>query len=191
MNILIIHAHPVQNTYSDQLADAYIKGAKAFGAQIKEITLRDLDFKINFTEGYRGDQVMESDLIEAQEMIRWADHMVFNYPNWWGTFPAQLKGFIDRVFLPGFAFKYRKGSMLWDKLLSGKTARLIVTMDSPPWYYKWVVGAPGHRAMKKATLEFCGVKPVKISTIGSIKKSSEKQRDRWINQMERLGAKMI
>jgi len=80
---------------------------------------------------------------------------------------AVLKGFIDKVFLPGFAFQYRNGSVWWDKLLKGRSARLIVTMDTPPWYFRWIYGRPGHNAMKKAILEFCGIKPVKICSIYS------------------------
>jgi len=95
------------------------------------------------------------------------------YPIWWGTYPALLKAFIDRVFLPGFAFKYKPDSMFWDKLLKGKTARLIVTMDAPKWYYALVYRSAGHIALKKATLEFCGVKPVTTSTFGSVKSSSD------------------
>jgi NAD(P)H dehydrogenase (quinone) len=111
------------------------------------------------------------------KLIKWADHLVFVYPTWWGTMPALLKGFIDKVFLPGFGFKYRKDSVWWDKLLTGKSARLIVTMDTPPWYFRWVYGRPSHNAMKKSTLEFCGVKPVKIISIGPVKHAESRGRN--------------
>ena len=79
---------------------------------------------------------------------------MFVYPTWWGTMPALLKGFIDKVFQPGFGFQYRNGSVWWDKLLKGRSARLIVTMDTPPLYFRWVYGRPGHNAMKKKILGF-------------------------------------
>jgi putative NADPH-quinone reductase len=123
----------------------------------------------------------------AQEMIRWADHLVFFYPNWWSTFPALLKGFIDRTFLPGFAFKYRTGNRTPEKLLTGKSARLIVTMDNSPWYYRWVLKQPGHNAMKRGTLQFCGINPVRITTVGPVKTSSEKTRQKWLRSISRLG----
>ena len=80
----------------------------------------------------------------AQAQIAWAGHLVWVYPTWWGAMPALLKGFIDRVFLPGFAFKHHQGSSRWDKLLAGRSAELLVTMDTPPWYYRWVQRGPGH-----------------------------------------------
>lgn len=191
-NILIIHGHPVRdNTYIDCLKDAYIQAAREGGASIREIVLRDLHFEINFKEGYRGIQALEPDLVKAQNDIQWADHLVFFYPNWWGTYPAILKGFIDRTFLPGFAFKYRQGRTNHEQLLKGKTARLVVTMDSPKWYYYLVQHAPGHFAMRKGLLNFCGIKPVYISTIGLIRTASQRQKDKWVERMKRFGRKMI
>ncbi|NTW23398.1 MAG: NAD(P)H-dependent oxidoreductase [Lentimicrobium sp.] len=188
--ILIILGHPVKDTFSDELRESYKKGATASGAEIREIVLRKLHFDLNFSEGYRGNQELEPDLVKAQEDITWADHIVIIYPNWWSTFPALMKGFIDRTFLPGFAFKYRKGSLLWDKLLTGRSARMIVTMDTPPWYYWLIYRRPGHNAMKRGILEFCGIKPVRITTIGSLKVSSDNKRLRWIAKVEKLGRKM-
>ena len=190
-NILIILGHPVKDTFSDLLREAYSKGALASGASIRELDLRKLKFELNFTEGYRGNQELEPDLQQAQEDIKWANHLVFIYPNWWSTFPALMKGFIDRTFLPGFAFKYRQGSLLWDKLLKGRSARLIVTMDTPPWYYWLVYRRPGHNAMKRGILGFCGISPVKTTTIGAVKTSSETKRQQWIARVEKLGRKMI
>jgi putative NADPH-quinone reductase len=188
--ILIILGHPVKDTFSGQLFENYKQGALSSGAEVKELILRDLKFELNFSSGYRGDQELEPDLVKAQELITWAEHLVLIYPNWWSTFPALLKGFIDRTFLPGFAFKYRKGSLLWDKLLTGRSARLIITMDTPPWYYWLVYRRPGHNAMKRGILEFCGIRPVKITTIGSLKISSEQKRQQWLDKVKALGRKM-
>lgn len=188
--ILIILGHPVKDTFSGQLFENYKQGALSSGAEVKELVLRDLKFELNFSSGYRGSQELEPDLVKAQELITWAEHLVLIYPNWWSTFPALLKGFIDRTFLPGFAFKYRKGSLLWDKLLTGRSARLIITMDTPPWYYWLVYRRPGHNAMKRGILEFCGIRPVKITTIGSLKISSEQKRQQWLHKVKALGRKM-
>jgi len=105
-NILVIHGHPVKDTFIDCLKDSYIESARNAGAEVRELVLRELQFEINFREGYRGNQALEPDLVNAQQQILWANHLIFFYPNWWATYPAQLKGFIDRTLLPGFAFKY-------------------------------------------------------------------------------------
>jgi NAD(P)H dehydrogenase (quinone) len=122
-----------------------------------------------------------------QEEILAADHLVWVYPNWWSTFPALLKGFIDRVFVPGFAFKYHDKDPSWDKLLQGKTARLIVTMDTPKWYYWLINKNAGHNAMKIGVLEFCGIKPVNITVFAPIKSADEAKRKKWLGEVEKLG----
>jgi putative NADPH-quinone reductase len=101
--------------------------------------------------------------------------------------PALLKGFIDRVFLPGFAFKYREGSRFWDRLLSGRSAHLLVTMDTPPWYFRWVYRMPGHNQMKRTILEFSGIKPVTVSSFGPIKDSQLQKREKWLAQANAYG----
>ncbi len=101
--------------------------------------------------------------------------------------PALLKGFVDRVFLPGFAFKYRKDSPWWDRLLTGRSARLLVTMDTPPWYYRWVYRMPGHNQMRRTILEYCGIRPVRISQFGRVKGSPATQRAMWLEAARRAG----
>ncbi len=187
MNILIILGHPGTETFCEQLALSYQKGAEQAGATVKLLKLNELQFDLNLRGGYKKSMPLEPDLQHAQELISGAQHLVFVYPSWWGLMPALLKGFIDRTFLPGFAFKYRKDSPMWDKLLAGRSARLIVTMDAPPLYYWLMQGGGGHRAMKNSILKFCGIKPVKITSIGSIKSSTAQKREKWLAQVRQLG----
>jgi len=187
--ILLIYGHPVKDSFSDEIRKYYLQGAGTSGAEIRELFLREMHFDLNFHEGYRGNQELEDVLKKSQQDILWAHHLVFIYPNWWATFPALLKGFIDRTFLPGFAFKYAKGIKLPEKLLKGRTARLIVTMDSPKWYYKYYVKQPGHNAMRKGVLNFCGIRPVKINTLGPVKTASGHKKNQWLKKMEALGRK--
>jgi putative NADPH-quinone reductase len=186
-NILIINGHPDKESFCYALANQYKKGADNTGIDSKLVHLTDLNFDPILHFGYRKRRELEPDLIKMQEEIKKADHLVFVYPNWWGTYPALLKGFIDRVFLPKFAFKYRENSLLWDKLLKGKSARLIVTMDTPQWFYNFIYKKPGHNAMKKGVLHFCGIKPVKITTLGPVKMSNETKRKKWLEKVEKIG----
>ncbi len=187
-NILVILGHPNINSFCGSLSKAYIDSAKKSGSQVRELHLCELEFDPILWKGYNKIQELEPDLAKAQELIRWSNHIVFVYPNWWGAMPALMKGFFDRVFLPGFAFEYR-GSSLPDKLLSGRTAHLIVTMDTPSWYYRWIYRSPGHNEMKRAILGFCGIKVVKISEFAPVKGSSQLQREKWIGMAKVLGSK--
>lgn len=185
--ILIINGHPDKESLCFALAESYKKGADSMGADCTLIHLIDLDFNPILTHGYRKISELEPDLVKVQAEILAADHLVWVYPNWWSTFPALLKGFIDRTFLPNFAFKYRENSPFWDKLLEGKTARLIVTMDTPKWYYWLINRRAGHNAMRIGVLEFCGIKPVKITVFSPVKSSDEAKRKKWLTEVEKLG----
>ena len=132
--ILIINGHPDSESFNSSLSKAYKSGALESKAEVREIIIRELNFDPNLAHGYRKRTQLEPDLIDAQEKIKWADHLVWFYPVWWGSLPALLKGFIDRTFLPGFAFQKRENSVWWDKLLSNKSARIISTLDQPAWY---------------------------------------------------------
>jgi putative NADPH-quinone reductase len=189
MKILLIQGHPDKESYNHALAASYKKGALSSGAEIKEITIGDLKFNPNLEFGYRKRTALEPDLIKAQESIKWADHIVWVYPLWWGSVPALMKGFLDRVLLPGFAFQKREGSVWWDKLLTGKSSRIICTMDQPTWYYRWINRRPSHIAMKKLTMNFIGIKKVRITSIGPIRLSKDTFRQNWLQKIEKLGSK--
>ena len=187
--ILIINGHPDKKSFCYALANSYKKGADTNGKECRLVHLIDLNFNPILSYGYRVVSALEPDLLLMQQNILEADHLVMIYPNWWGTYPALLKGFIDRVFLPNFAFEYLEKSPLPAKLLKGKTARIIVTMDTPKWYYRLINRSPGHNSMKTAILEFCGIKPVKISSFAIVKSSTEMNRKKWLDEVEILGEK--
>ena len=187
--ILIINGHPDKESFCFALAESYHKGALKAAANVKLVHLIDLKFNPILTYGYRKMSELEPDLVQIQQDILWADHLVFVYPNWWATMPALLKGFLDRVILPDFAFKYHKDDPYWDKLLKGKTARLIVTMNTPKWYYFLINRNAGHNAMRIGVLEFCGVKPVRITTFSPIQSADEEKRKKWLAKVMELGEK--
>lgn len=185
--ILIINGHPDKESFNVGLSESYKKGVEQSDAEIQEINIRELDFNPNLQHGYRKRTELEPDLLDAQAKLKWADHLVWVYPVWWGSVPAMMKGFIDRVLLPGFAFKKRGNSLWWDKCFTGKTARIICTLDQPAWYYRWFYGKPSHNAMEKITLNYIGIKQVKITTIGPIRLSKDEFRAKWLNKIEQLG----
>lgn len=185
--ILVINGHPDKESYNYALSHAYVKGASTTNAEIQIINIRELDFNPNLQFGYRKRTELEPDLLDAQKKLKWADHLVWMYPVWWCSVPAIMKGFLDRILLPGFAFIKKEKSLFNDKRLTGKTARIICTLDQPAWYYKWIYGNPSHNAIKKGTLNFIGVSKVHITTIGPIRLSKEGFRKKWLKKVEQLG----
>lgn len=188
--ILIINGHPYKDSLCLAIAGAYEKGARAAGAEVKRINLGDLRFDPILHKGYHEIQPLEPDLIKAQAEIKWAQHLVFVFPTWWVGLPALMKGFLDRTFLPGFAFKYHKDSPFWDKLLKGRSARVFITMDSLLLYNWLKYHDSGHTPFIKGTLGFVGIKPVKVDIFEWVRFSSEPRRLKWLKKAENRGRKM-
>lgn len=186
--ILVILGHPATGSFNAELAAAYAAGATQAGHDVHQLTIARLDFDPILHAGYGSEQALEPDLLAAQRDIQWSEHLVFVYPIWWGGMPALLKGFVDRVFQPGFAFRYRDDRPTPERLLAGRSAHLLVTMDSPPWYFRWVSRMPGHQQMRRTILEFCGIRPVRISSFGSVRGSSAQRRAAWIEAARAAGA---
>ncbi|WP_245971412.1 NAD(P)H-dependent oxidoreductase [Sphingobacterium puteale] len=185
--ILVINGHPNRESFNFGIAAAYKKGAEEAGAEVRSINIADLNFNPNLQFGYQKRTALEPDLLKAWEDIQWADHLVWVHPVWWGGLPAIMKGFIDRLFLPGFAFQYRENSLFWDKLLKGKSARIITTLDQPGWYYALIYVRPSVNQLKRSTLLFCGISPVKVTYLGIIKTSDATKRDKWLQKIKQLG----
>lgn len=187
MNVLIILGHPRTDSLCGALANAYGRGAIEAGTEVRQLDLATLDFDPQVRTISPNQQTFEDDILKARELILWAEHLVFVYPTWWGTMPALLKGFLDRVLTPGFAFNTCEGGTGYQGLLDGRSAQLITTMDTPPLVHRLVYRQPGRNAMARATLGFCGIRPVRSLVCGSVKDSSLHQRQQWLEQARRQG----
>ena len=119
----------------------------------------------------------EPDIAEAQEGIRWADHLVFVYPLWEYMIPALLKGFLERTLTRGFAWLGRD-SKEKGKLLAGM----------PAFIYRFCYRAHGMKALRDL-LGLCGIKPVHASCFGMIETADDTRRKQWLNKMKILGSK--
>jgi putative NADPH-quinone reductase len=84
--ILIINGHPNKDSLNFAFAAAYSKGALNSNAQVQEIVIANLKFNPNLQFGYQKRAELEPDLLDAWEKIKWADHLVWIHPVWWGDF---------------------------------------------------------------------------------------------------------
>lgn len=185
--VLIINGHPDKESFNYALSEAYIKGANKTNSIMSQINIAELEFNPNLQFGYRKRMELESDLVLAIEKIKNADHIVWVFPMWWYGYPALMKGFIERTFLPGITYQPIEGKALPEKLLKGKSARLIITSDTPKWYDFLIMKSPTINQLKNGTLKFCGISPVKITYIASMKNSTSELREKWLNKVTLLG----
>lgn len=188
--MLVILGHPRTQSLCGALADAFGDGATQAGALVERLNLGESAFDLNVHTVSPNQQALEDDLSRARALIYWADHLVFVYPTWWGGTPALLKGFLDRIMCPGFAFNSCDGGIGYIGLLTGRSAQLITTMDTPPLAHKLLYREPGRNAMGRATLGFCGIRPVRSMALGSVKSATLAQREAWIERSRDQGLKL-
>jgi putative NADPH-quinone reductase/1,4-dihydroxy-2-naphthoate octaprenyltransferase len=189
MRCLLILAHPRRDSLCGALFDACAEGARQAGVECRELILSEMHFDPDVHAVSPEQQPLEADLLRAQRDIHWAEHLVFVYPTWWGLFPALLKGFLDRVLTPGFAFHHVTDGQ-WDKLLSGRTADLITTMDTPPLIYRFIYRAPGQQALARATLGYCGIRSARIEAFGPVIAAAAGQRQQWLDRARSIGSRL-
>lgn len=187
--ILLIQGHPdsSQPHLCHALADAYLQGAQEAGREVRTLDVARMDFpllrsKLDWDAG-----AAPAALASAQADIQWADHLVLAFPLWLGGMPALVKGFLEQVARPGFAISpFREGEMP-KKLLSGRSARIVVTMGMPALVYRWYFRAHSVKALERNILGFVGIAPIRETLVGSVEGLSDQQRSAWFRKLRSLG----
>jgi putative NADPH-quinone reductase len=185
--LVIIQGHPDPRPerLGHALATAYGLGAREAGHELRTIDVGSLDFPVlRDRESWEG-PVPES-LREAQATIQWGEHLAIFFPLWLGTMPALLKAFFEQIMRPGFALRI-EGAGRWHRLLSGRSARLVVTMGMPAFIYRWYFRAHGIKSFERNILQFVGIEPIHESLIGMVEGRDEAVRERWLAKLTELG----
>ena len=188
--IFILLGHPDKDTLNGTLSSEYERGAQEKGHEVRRMNIGDLKFDPILHLGYKVIQELEPDLLAFQENVRWSDHFVVIYPSWWSTMPALLKGLIDRVWLPGFAFKFNHGHLdhFWSKLLKGRSATMIVTSDTMPFLQRVLFGDTTNE-LKRGVLWFAGFSPVRVYKFGYLQHFGMWRREHMKRKVYRLGCR--
>jgi putative NADPH-quinone reductase len=187
--IALIQGHPDPGAghFGHALASAYEGSATEAGHQVKVITVARLEFPLlrNARE-WESEPVPEA-IAEAQRTIAWAEHLVIVFPLWMGDMPALLKAFFEQTLRPGFAIGKAAPGRLGKRLLKGRSARIVVTMGMPAFFYSVYYRAHSLKSLKRNILEFCGIAPVRTTLIGMVEGDNEVRGD-WLMRLSVLGA---
>lgn len=185
--ILVINGHPDPKSFNHAIAQTYVDAAQLMGATVEYLALSELEFNPNLQYGYRKRTDLEPDLLQAIEKIQWSEHIVWVHPLWWWSYPAVMKGFIDRVFLPGITYTLDENNGVIG-LLNGRSARIICTSDVTASAYEQHYDNTSFTQLKKGTLETCGIDPVATTFFGPVIESDEKQRQSWLDYVATIAA---
>jgi len=207
MNILVINGHPDKKSFSTAIFNKVIDNLDNEKHEIETLNLAEMKFDPVLRFGYRERMVEDAEITRSQELIQWADHLIFIYPIWWSSMPSLMKGWIDRVFTPGVAYSSNhKGIFIlnfitgrqFKKLLKGKTADIITTSQGPSWWYKifsGIISVPdsyGIAVLKNAVLNHCGIKTRKVMNLGDMNREPNtlEVRERFLEKVAKHASKI-
>lgn len=184
MKYAIINGHPDPKSghLVAALADRYAEAAAAAGHEVRRIDVARMEFALlrdpqEFIGGTPPPAIRD-----AQADIAWANHLAIFYPLWMGDVPALFKAFMEQTFRPGFAADFGSKGGFPKKLLTGKTARIVVTMGMPAFAYRTMFGSHTLKGLA-LMMQMCGIEPVRETLIGGVGGASERSRRRWLQQM--------
>jgi putative NADPH-quinone reductase len=186
--VLLIQGHPdtAGGHLCRALEEAYAKGAAAGGHELRRIDIGALDFPLLKSQEEWEHGALPPSLRQSQEDILWSQHMVFFFPLWLGDMPALLKGFLEQIERPGFAFSGDASHPI-KKGLKGRSARLVVTMGMPACVYRVFFRAHSVKSLRRNVLGFVGIGPVGDTLIGMTDNMKPHRAAVWLDRMSALG----
>ncbi|MBY6066127.1 NAD(P)H-dependent oxidoreductase [Leisingera aquaemixtae] len=190
--ILILNGHPGQTSLSKSLCAAYQAAAEENGHLVRCHDISQMQFDMDYGQGgYKNPKPLEPDLAAFLEDLEWAEHVVMASPLWWGAIPAKLKAVFDRALLPGRAFDTRNVNFvgLPAPMLTGKTARVLLTSDTPALLLRLFYGNAVKKFISRQILGFVGIKPTRFSTFAPATDAPEAKVKTWLAAAGGLGAK--
>ncbi|MGJ8529500.1 NAD(P)H-dependent oxidoreductase [Maritalea sp.] len=186
---LVLSGHPRSNSFTQALASAYVEGVRQAGSKATLFTLPEIELGPSSTTSLPTKEDWTSDMAAFWQAILEADHIVIAHPLWWGTMPSELKALFDQLLVSGEAYKYVQGQAMPDGLLAGRTAEIIMTSDTPDWYYKLGYHSAQSKLMKNQILKFVGLKPIRTTHVSPVRTMSEKIRSSKLAQVKQLGCR--
>lgn len=164
MNILYINGHPNPESFHASIETAYTSAVQSKHT-VAVLSLGKETFDPVLRYGYAKRMKEDAFITKSQELVLWADHIVFAFPLWWGDVPALMKGWIERVFAPGVT--YHSEGVKSTHLLKGKTSDIIVTSRGVRPIY-WLIGNFGVMILLKNLFYLTGLRKKKIIRLGGI-----------------------
>jgi len=192
MKAAVINTHPNPDSFTYEVREAVIEVLQEQG---HDVQLRDL-YTLQFNPVLMQEEFVATkegnvpeDVRVEQEYIRWADCLILIYPLWWGSLPALLKGYIDRVFSYGFAYTMDGGTIQGG--LTGKKAILFTTMGNSEEHYREV---QMFEAMKKTVDEgifaFAGIEVLEHLYFASVTSVGDEERQQMLELAKQTVSKL-
>ena len=187
MRVLVVYCHPRPDSFGAALRDAALQGLEGGGHEVEVLDLyaRGFDPVLSAEQRrlYFDEEHNQAGIEDQVAALCRAEGLLLVYPTWWLGMPAMLKGWFDRVWLPGVAFKLGGAQVLQPLLTSIRRIGVVTTYGSPAWLLWWS-GWPDRRVVKRGLRPLCA-KACRIDWIGltGMDATSDKRRKRFLSDV--------
>ncbi|MEM9145693.1 MAG: NAD(P)H-dependent oxidoreductase [Pseudomonadota bacterium] len=160
MRLLVIYCHPDPESFNAALCARVVEAAREAGHEVDLLDLHAEGFdpvmSCEERRAYHTPVENEEPVASHIARLKAAEGIIFVYPTWWYGQPAMLKGWLDRVLVPGVAFAMPEPSApIRPGLTHIRLLGVVTTLGSPWWFWTWVVGAPGRRILLRGLRAIC------------------------------------
>lgn len=194
MRIQLIYAHPVEGSFCSKLRDIARVALQQGGHQVHLTDLYAEEFSPALTKQERLSYEAAPNITGVRmhvERLRLAEGLVLVFPTWWYGMPAILKGYFDRVWVPGVAFELdSRTSALRPRLDHIRVMAVVTTYGSPWWFINLYMRDPGKAVLMRGVGRLLSprAKRMYLARYG-MDKSTPESRERFMAKVERsLGA---
>lgn len=189
MRVLIVYNHPYSGSFCNAILNAVTNGLQKAHHEVDLIHLNRDNFNPVMTEAdlkaFIAHKPIDPQVIQYNERLKAADHLIFIFPIWWDIMPAQTKGFIDRVLFPGVVYDHHpRGFGLIPLLKNLKSITLITTMNKPRWLYSLFIGNLIQKVMLKSVFKTMGYKNLSWISFTAVKAVGHRKRVMWLEKLE-------
>ncbi|MGJ7493011.1 NAD(P)H-dependent oxidoreductase [Variovorax sp. ZT4R33] len=161
MRVLVVYCHPVETSFASALHQEVLVNLRAAGHEVDDCDLYAEGFNPVLSREERlGYHEVPSNRIPLQpyiDRLNWAEAIVFCFPTWCFGLPAMLKGFFDRLFMPGVAFDISDPANVKPMLTHIQRISAVVTYGRPRWV-AWYMGDPPRKIVTRYMLRLTGQK---------------------------------
>lgn len=195
MRTVIVFNHPNQGSYCNAILQSVAKGLQNANHEVELMHLDNDGFNPAMSKAdlkaFVDHQPIDPQVIDYNERLKKADHLIFIFPIWWDIMPATTKGFIDRVLFPGVVYDHHpRGFGLVPLLKNLKSVTIITTMNKPRILYSLLIGNLIRKTMLRSVFKTMGYKNRHWISFTSVKSVSQKKRVKWLSNLENRFSKL-
>lgn len=193
MRALVVYCHPIEGSFCSAIRDTAVQGLQQAGHHVDVIDLSAIEFdpvmSLDEWEMYRtskGD--IPPGLEDHIALVKQAQILVFVYPTWWSSLPAQLKGWVERVMIYGVAYTLNGNNKVRPALTQVKHIYIFSTFGSPRWYVTFIHDN-GKRMLSRALRLSTGRARATSRALHSMDTQSDENRRRFLLEIANVVSK--